>query len=288
MMLLLLVLLLLLDVLLLLLLLGVLLPRSRLDFGSDAVLPRRCCSSGRRRPPSPEEGRRYDGGHRLALAAPGEEFGVVVAARGGAVGFVRGGIRRGLGPRHPVPVVRVEVVEVVALGLVEVAEEAPEVGYVGVLLEAEAAAVGEVLGELAGAAGAEGRDGDLLLLFEDELVLAVGRLGLEALPGEAASEEVDEDVADGLEVVSPGLLDALMVRDRRVPRRTRQRLAGAVGDVLHRVGIPVPLAQAEVDAIDRRARSGVAHDKIRRLYIAVNQVAAMQRLDALEHLVRQL
>ena len=79
---------------------------------------------------------------------------------------------------------------------VEVTEEAAEVVHVGLAVEGEGAAVGEVFGELDGAALAELGDGDTLLFLHDHFVFFAGGFGLETLPGEDASEEVDEDVAD--------------------------------------------------------------------------------------------
>ena len=45
-----------------------------------------------------------------------------------------------------------------------------------------------------------------LLLLADLLVFLLVRRGLETLPWEAAAQEVHEDVAEGLQIVSTGLL----------------------------------------------------------------------------------
>jgi len=185
----------------------------------------------------------------------------------------------------PVPV-QGGVVVGVALRPEEVTEHAAEVGNVGLGLELERAAVGQVLGELGGASLAQGGDGDGLLLLHNEFVLLGGRLGLEALPGEAALEEVDEDVADGLEVVAAGLLDAKMVVDGGVTGGTGQGAALALGDVLEGAGVTVPLGKAKVDAVDEVSGTAApVGDEVGGLDVTVDEMAGMHQLDALQHLV---
>ncbi len=116
--------------------------------------------------------------------------------------------------------------------MVQVAEELAQIGDVGLGVELEGARVGQELGKLTGAALAQLCDGHLLLLFQNEAILLLGVLGLEALPGQRALEEVDQHVADGLQVVAATLLDAQMVVDGRITRRARQRTAISVGNVL--------------------------------------------------------
>ena len=209
----------------------------------------------------------------------------VVGGDSGPIPAVGSGSRAARVDAVPVPVQRGVVVGV-ALRPEEVAEHAAEVGDVGLGLELERAAVGEVLGELRGAALAQGGDGDGLLLLHNELVLLGGRLGLEALPGKAALEEVDEDVADGLEVVTAGLLDAEMVVDGGVTGGAGQGAALALGDVLQGAGVAVPLGQAKVDAVDEVAGPAASvGDEVGRLDVAVDEVAGVHQLDALQHLV---
>ncbi|KAL7554876.1 hypothetical protein ACHAWF_018693 [Thalassiosira exigua] len=186
----------------------------------------------------------------------------------------------------PVPVpVQARVVVRVPLTPEQVAEHPPQVGNVGLGLELEAAAVREVLRELAGTSLAQGGDGDGLLLLHDELVLLGGALGLEALPGEPALEEVDEDVADGLEVVAAGLLDAQVVVDGGVAGGAGEGPSLALGDVLEGAGVAVALRQAEVDAVDEVPRAAPVGDEVGRLDVAVDEVAAVHDLHALEHLI---
>lgn len=209
----------------------------------------------------------------------------MVGGDGGPVPAVGSGTRSARIDAVPVPV-QGGVVVGVALRPEEVAEHAAEVGDVGLGLELEGAAVGEVLGELGRAALAKGRNGDGLLLLHNELVLLGGRLGLEALPREAALEEVDEDVADGLEVVTAGLLDAKMVVDGGITGRTGQGAALALGNVLQGAGVTVPLGQTKVDAVDEVAGPAASvGDEVGGLDITVDEMAGVHQLDALQHLV---
>lgn len=209
----------------------------------------------------------------------------MVGGDGGPVPAVGSGTRSARIDAVPVPV-QGGVVVGVALRPEEVAEHAAEVGDVGLGLELEGAAVGEVLGELGRAALAKGRNGDGLLLLHNELVLLGGRLGLEALPREAALEEVDEDVADGLEVVTAGLLDAKMVVDGGITGSTGQGAALALGNVLQGAGVTVPLGQTKVDAVDEVAGpTASVGDEVGGLDITVDEMAGVHQLDALQHLV---
>lgn len=127
-----------------------------------------------------------------------------------------GGGRRGLldlsrrrrGPRIPVPVVGLYRSEIVSEFFVEFSEHASEVANVRVCLEAKISAVGQVLREFVGAAPAELGNFYLLFLLQDQFVFAMCGFGFEALPRQPPFEKVDEDVADGLEVVPPALLDS--------------------------------------------------------------------------------
>jgi hypothetical protein len=64
-----------------------------------------------------------------------------------------------------------------------------------------------------------------LLALQDALVLLLLGGGLQALPGQAAAQEVHQHEAQGLDVVAPALLDAQMRVDRGVPSRAGQVLA---------------------------------------------------------------
>ncbi len=105
--------------------------------------------------------------------------------------------------------------------------------------EMQAAAISKVFGKLTWATLAEGRDGDALFLFHDELILLSSRLGFEALPGEASLQEVDKYVANRLKVISPRLFDTQVVIDGCVTRCTSQRPSLALRNVLKGTGMTV-------------------------------------------------
>ena len=60
----------------------------------------------------------------------------------------------------------------------------------------------------------------------------------------------------------------------------------ALGDVLQGAGVAVPLGQAKVDAVDEVAGPAASvGDEVGRLDVAVDEVAGVHQLDALQHLV---
>lgn len=82
-------------------------------------------------------------------------------------------------------------------------EEVAQVVVVGGIFESKVAHIGQVLFELEGEAFAEVLDGSRLLLLANLLVLLFVRSRLQALPRQTAAQEVHEDVAQSLEVVTP-------------------------------------------------------------------------------------
>ena len=133
-----------------------------------------------------------------------------------------------------------------------------------------------------GKAFAQVLDGRGLLLLADLLVLLLVGGRLQALPGQAAAQEVHEDVAQGLEVVAARLLAAEVGVDAHVARGAGQRLALPVRDVLLGLGVAVLLGHAEVDDVDDVGRLGVgsADEEVVGLDVAVDQVLFVDRLHA--------
>ena len=77
-------------------------------------------------------------------------------------------------------------------------EETEDVAVVGVGRERQTSAVVHELLELGGLVEAEFVDGDLLLLALDVIIFFVFGASRESLPGESATEEVEEHVPDRL------------------------------------------------------------------------------------------
>jgi hypothetical protein len=178
------------------------------------------------------------------------------------------------------------VVVGVSLRSEQVSEHSTEVSNVRLGLELEGTAVGEVFGKLRRTSLAESGDGDGLLLFHDKLVLLGGRLGLESLPWKSSLEEVNEDVSDGLEIVSAGLFHTQVIVDGCVTRSTRQGSPLALGNVLEGSGVSVSLGETEINAVDKvSVSSSSVRDKVGWLDVTVDQVAGVHEFDTLEHLI---
>jgi len=111
-------------------------------------------------------------------------------------------------------------------------EQRRDVAVVGVGREGKSAAVVHEFLELGGLVEAELVDGHLLLLALDVIIFLVLGAPGKTLPWERAAEEVQQDVADGLKIVTPRLLVANMRVDGGVPGRARQVFALTERDVL--------------------------------------------------------
>ncbi len=97
----------------------------------------------------------------------------------------------------------------------------------------------------------------------------------QALPGEGAAGEVDEDVSDALQVVPPALELAQVAVDRHVARGARHRLEVPVGQVAAGGGVAEEGGKAEVHKVDDVALAAVAATKeeVLGLHVAVHQAA---------------
>lgn len=135
-------------------------------------------------------------------------------------------------------------------GVEGLGKEVSEIVVVGGILESEVADIGKIFGKLLGEAFAEVLDHGRLLLLTNLLVLLLVGSGLEALPGKASTEEVHEDMAQGLKIVTTRLLSAKMGIDTHVPSCTGKGLALAVGDVLLGLGVTVLLGHTKVDNVN--------------------------------------
>lgn len=192
-------------------------------------------------------------------------------------------LSRILGNLHPVVFAVLDVAGV----LQRLGEELAEVVVVGRVFEAEVSHVGEVFAKLLGETLAEVLDGRGLLLLANLFVLLLIGGSFEALPGQAAAEEVHEDVAQGLEVVSARLLAAEMGVDAHITGGSGERLALAVGNVLLGLGVAVLLGHAKVNHVDDIGRlcAGAADDEVVRLDVSVDEVALVYRLNSGQHLL---
>ena len=161
-------------------------------------------------------------------------------------------------------------------------EEAEHVLVVGVLRELKLPAVVHELAELLGVALAELVHSHLQLLLLDVVILLVLGTAWEALPGEAASQEVEQYVPDCLEVVSPRLLVADVGVDRGVPCSAGQVLTLTEWDVLA-VRVLVALGETEINDVDVVFICVVAADQeVVGLDVSVDDALLVHLLDALD------
>ncbi|KAI3487940.1 hypothetical protein L1887_48023 [Cichorium endivia] len=173
-----------------------------------------------------------------------------------------------------------DVVVLEALADEEVAEELTEVRVVGLVVEAERTAAVEIDGHLRGEAAAEELGGGGHLLLHDAVVLLLLGGGLETLPRERAAEEVHEDVAQRLEVVTSRLLDTEVGVDRGVAGGAGEVLVLSVGDVEVGLGVAVLLGETKVDDIDLVATLTDAHEEVVGLDVTVDEVSRVDVLDS--------
>ena len=128
-------------------------------------------------------------------------------------------------------------------------EEREDVAVVGVGCERQPTAVVHELLELGRLVQAELIDGHLLLLALDVIIFFVLRASWEALPRKRSAQEVEQHVANRLQVVPAGLLVTDVRADGGVPGRASQVLSFAEGDVLA-LGVLVALGETEVNDVN--------------------------------------
>jgi len=184
---------------------------------------------------------------------------------------------------HPVVFAILDLASVLQRG----GEEFAEVVIIGLVLEAQVANVGKVLVELFRVAVTEILDGSRLLLLSNLFVLLLVRSSLQALPGEASTEEVHEDVAEGLEVITTGLFPTEMGVDAHVSCGTRKRLPLTVRDVLLGFRVTVLLGHAKINNVDNVGgfAVGPSDQEVVGLDVAVDEVLLVDGLDARQHLL---
>ena len=155
-------------------------------------------------------------------------------------------------------------------------EETNASSVVRFLLKLERAAVLHELAELNGMSAAQLLQRRLNLLFLNVVVLFVLAAPGEALPRQSSLDEVQQDVADSLQVVSSGLLNSLVRGDGGIPSRACQILAVLVGNVLA-LAVLVALGQTEIDNVDVVTRGlRTTNQEIIRLNVSMADAFAMQ------------
>ena len=106
------------------------------------------------------------------------------------------------------------------------------------------------------------------------------------MPRQSTFEKVEEDEADGLEVIAPALLNAEMCIDTSVASRARQGLIVFVWDVLSCLWIAISLGEAEIDNVNNILLFAMTDEEVIRFHVSVNKVIIVQEFESLDHLVR--
>mmetsp|Transcript_87128 Transcript_87128/g.255009 ORF Transcript_87128/g.255009 Transcript_87128/m.255009 type:complete len:303 (-) Transcript_87128:275-1183(-) len=179
----------------------------------------------------------------------------------------------------PLEVVLLDVTQ----GAAHFAEHLPQALVVRPLLELQAPGLSQVVLEGVREARTELIERRRLLLLADLPVLLLLRLRQEARPGQGAADEVEEHVADSLEVVAPALLQAPVRVDGRVARRAREaELGPQLGVAVHEVA----LAEAKVDDVEVVHLVVDPKHEVLGLDVPVNDALGVKVLDAAQQLVR--
>mmetsp|Transcript_31907 Transcript_31907/g.77324 ORF Transcript_31907/g.77324 Transcript_31907/m.77324 type:complete len:272 (+) Transcript_31907:158-973(+) len=185
----------------------------------------------------------------------------------------------------PVPI-QTRVVVGVSLRPKQVAEHASQIGNIGLGLKFERAAVSQVFRKLRRTSLAQGRNGNGLFLFHNELVFLGGRLGLESLPWKSSLEEINQDITNRLEIISSRLFHSQVIVNGSITRSTSKRSSFTLRNVLKGTRVAITLGKTEINAIDKvTIASSTISDKVGRLDISVNQVARVHQLDTLQKLI---
>jgi len=124
---------------------------------------------------------------------------------------------------------------------------------VGLLLEFEPTAVLHELAEFTRVSTAKLFEARLNLLFLDVVVLFVLGASRKALPRQLTLDEVNDNMADSLEIVTTRLLNTFMRCNGGIPGRAGQVLSILPGDVLA-LRVLVALGKTEVNDVNVVAR----------------------------------
>ena len=109
----------------------------------------------------------------------------------------------------------------------------------------------------------------------------------DALPRQAALDQVDHDVAQCDQVVAPRQLEALVRVDRHVPARANQILHADKWNMLSSLRINDQTSQSKINQVNCVGVLAQAHHDIVRLDVPVNVVQLMHVLHALQQLVEE-
>lgn len=116
--------------------------------------------------------------------------------------------------------------------------------------------------------------------FEHLIELATGGVALEALPGEMSLEQINEEVAERLEVIASRLFDAKVSIEAGEAHCPSETLVVAVPDVFPRLRVTISFRQSEVDEIQCAHLLALPDNEVRRLDVSVHIVLGVKLLDS--------
>jgi hypothetical protein len=107
----------------------------------------------------------------------------------------------------------------------------------------------EELSKLTRTALTQLRYGDGLLLIQNQHVLFRSVFGFQALPRQRPFQEINQYVRNGLQIISPTLLDTQVVVNAGVSGSAREGSPVPVRYVLEGLRVPIPLRETEINAV---------------------------------------
>lgn len=116
------------------------------------------------------------------------------------------------------------------------------------------------------------------LNLTDFHVLGSPRVRLDALPWERAHQEVHEDIAQCLEVITTTLLTTEMSVDGCISNGAHDAFIFPVGDVLTRGCVAISLCETKIDDINQTIFLAAPDEEVLGFYIPVDEVSAMNEL----------
>lgn len=169
----------------------------------------------------------------------------------------------------------------------EISEDLAEVGVVWLVVKTKRTGVVQVDGKLVGESTAENLGWSGHLLFHDTVVLLLLGSGLESLPWQRSTAEVEHDVSEGFHVVTAGLFDTQVGVDTGITGSTSQVLVLTVRDVEVSLWITVLLGQTKIDDVDLVTTLSNAHKEVVWFDITVDEGLCVDVLDTRDELVSE-
>jgi len=102
----------------------------------------------------------------------------------------------------------------------------------------------------------------------------------EILPRKRSFAEIDDQIAQSFQVVTPGLFDTEMGVNRGVSGSSSQSFVLAVGNVPMRFGVEVHFSETKINDINSVAMFADSHEEIFGLNVAMDKRFCMNILNA--------